>query len=278
MSSVSSLKFLASALFAVTAFAGCSPHGGYGRSMTRAPGVPDGVQVVGRGKVDVSPDMARVHFGVVERGATANEASNRVQTKMQAVMRALKQAGVPSEQIQTRDLSVRENHEYRYRRMRAIEKGEQPPGLQKVPNDRYIANHAVELELTNLAGVSGVLASVQNAGVNEIGDIRFEVKNPEPFLEQARKKAIEDAQAQARSIAQNAGVRLGRLLYVSTVDDGGSPRYAVMGGMGARHKSMESSAVQAPIQPGQLTFEKQIFMRYEIGAPLARTAQPSPQK
>lgn len=268
MTKSSLLKNLGAGLLALALVSGCAPHGGHHRGGhgTKSPGEDHGLRVVGHGKIEVAPDLARVRFGVREYGATATDASNAVQTKMNAVMAALKQAGVPSEQIQTHRLNLRENHEYRYRRMRALEKQGAAPALEKAPKDRFIANHSVELSLTDLGRVGMVLAAVQNAGVNEIDNVTFELKDPAPVLEDAREKAILDAQAQAKVIAEQAGVTLGRIVSISTMNQQESyyPQHK-----GMRHSGVEmmeaSSAAATPIQPGQLTFEQQIFMRYALG-------------
>lgn len=281
MTQISLLKTLSVGLLALGLITGCGPHGGHhrgGHGYTKAPGQDNGLRVVGHGKIQVDPDLARVRFGVREHGATATDASNAVQTKMAAVMAALKQAGVPSEQIQTHRLTLRENHEYRYRRMRALEKQGTAPAIEQAAKDRFIANHSVELSLTNLAGVGMVLAAVQNAGVNEIDNVAFELKDPAPVLEKAREKAIKDAQAQAKIIAAQAGVTLGKILSISTMNQGES-EYPQYGGM--RHRgvmSMEASAAAAPpIQPGQLTFEQRIFMRYALGKG-KHPSKPAPQR
>lgn len=271
MTKISLFKSVCIGLFSLGLVSGCAPHGGHhrggGHGYTKAPGDDQGLRVVGHGKIEVAPDLARVRFGVREHGATATEASNAVQTKMNAVMAALKQAGVPSEQIQTHRLNLRENHEYRYRRMRALEKQGAAPALEKTPTDRFIANHSVELSLTDLGRVGMVLAAVQNAGVNEIDNVAFELKDPKQVLEKAREKAILDAKAQAKVIAEQAGVTLGRIVSISTMNQQEGYYPQSMGGM--RHSDMamkaSSDAVATPIQPGQLTFEQQIFMRYALG-------------
>lgn len=269
MKSVVRLRSMACALLAAAALStGCSPHHGQ-RSYTQVPGAQQGLRVVGYGEVEVPPDVARVRFGVMERGATAIEASNAVQKKMQAVMAALNGAGVPSAQIQTDRLMLRENREYRYRRMRAIEEGIKPTKDEKPAPDRYVANHSVELELTDLTRVGAVLAAVQNAGVNEINDVSFQLKDSEPALAKAREKAIHNAQAQAKEIATQAGVGLGRLISISSTDDGDRYGEGMRGGVVAGMAMKESSgAIEAPIAPGTLKFSEQIYMRYELGKPL----------
>lgn len=234
--------------------------------------------VSGRGSVEVPPDLARVRFGVMERGATANDASNAVQIKMQAILVALNQAQVPAQQVQTDRLYLRENPEYRYRQNELARKGLPPadPNAPKTPvPDRYIAQHSVSVELKDLGKVGAVLSAVQNAGVNQIDDVSFELQDQGEAIAKARNKAIEKAQASAQLIATQAGVALGDLVFISTSQEGGG----FGGGVGPRPMLMSAqrkSAVETPVQAGTLKFEAEVYLRYEIAGPRAATPAPRP--
>lgn len=231
--------------------------------------------VSGNGSVEVPPDLARVHFGVMERGATATDASNAVQRKMQAVLAALGQAQVPAAQVQTDRLYLRENPDYRYRQQQMIRNGVKPEKPQAPATDRYIAQHSVSVELKDLNKVGAVLAAVQNAGVNQIENVSFELQDREEAIAQARNNAIQKAQGSAKRIAQEAGVTLGALVYISTSQEGGG----FGGGGGARPMLMAAkgeSAVAPPVQPGKLKFNAQVYLRYEIAGQRAPTTQAQP--
>lgn len=230
--------------------------------------------VSGNGSVEVPPDLARVHFGVMERGATATDASNAVQRKMQAVLAALTQAQVPAAQVQTDRLYLRENPEFRYRQQQMIRNGIKPEKPEVPATDRYIAQHSVSVELKDLNKVGAVLAAVQNAGVNQIDNVAFELQDQEEAIAQARSNAIKKAQASAKRIAQEAGVTLGALVFVSTSREGGG--FGDGGGRGPMLMSAKGeSAVAAPVQPGKLEFNAQVYLRYEIAGQRAAASQAS---
>src|SRR6185312_10558274 len=58
------------------------------------------------GEASATPDTATVHFGVQTRGATAAEALKSNNERMNAVMAALKAAGIAARDIQTSSLNL----------------------------------------------------------------------------------------------------------------------------------------------------------------------------
>lgn len=260
---------LAALLLAGTTLSGCISDKSQNRYATNAPGQQEGLSVTGHGSVEVPPDLARVRFGVMERGASATEASNAVQTKMSAILAALAQAQVPSKDVQTDRLYLRESPEYRHRQRELMRSGpkvqdpSKPTPPQRPAKDRYIAEHTVSVELRDLAKVGAVLAAVQNAGVNEIDNVSFELQNKDEAIAQARYKAIENAQLSAKLIAERAGVALGPLVFISTTNEHAGFRRGMSSG-GMRLSAKSESAAPSPVQPGQLTFDAQVYLRYEI--------------
>jgi len=68
--------------------------------------LPRLVTVSGLGEVKVRPDMASVSTGVTTDGPTARAALARNNTAMEAVLKALKDTGVDSDDVQTSNFSV----------------------------------------------------------------------------------------------------------------------------------------------------------------------------
>jgi uncharacterized protein len=75
-----------------------------GRSAT--PSTGSTITVTGNGTVDATPDRAPFDFGVTMNGATAPEALNRNSSQAQAIIEALKKAGIASADIQTTQVTV----------------------------------------------------------------------------------------------------------------------------------------------------------------------------
>src|SRR5690606_22542293 len=81
------------------------------RVVVSSSAAPDGITVTGVGEVQAPPDIARVHLGVDERAATAEQAVAQVTAKMSAVVTAVKGAGVADKDLRTSQLSVHREYQ-----------------------------------------------------------------------------------------------------------------------------------------------------------------------
>jgi uncharacterized protein YggE len=186
------------------------------------------IQLSGAGRVDAAPDVAVLRLGVQTEAEQASGALTQNSQQMQAVIDALKEGGVETQDIQTQFISLQP----RYQEPRTANEARKLIG--------YTANNSIEVRVRALEDVGGLLDAAVQAGANQIQDIRFEVSEPAQLLEQARERAWEDAQAKAEQFADLAGVTLGDVLSINESSQGPGPvvREAV------------TAAQAVPIQPG----------------------------
>ena len=59
------------------------------------------------------------------------------------------------------------------------------------------------------------MSGLYDAGINSVSDVTFKVTDDEEYKEEARKKAVSDAQAIAQIIADGLGVKLGGVYSIS---------------------------------------------------------------
>ena len=96
--------------------------------------------------------------------------------------------------------------------------------------------------------------------LTRINSISFTVDDPTSYYEDARAKAIGDAVAKAKQMAQVAGIKLGKLLYISE----GTPHIPPVV---VRDYAMNvEGAAPAPtsISPGELEIQVTVQMVYDI--------------
>lgn len=152
--------------------------------------------------------------------------------QMDAVMHALREAGLPAEHIQTQ--TVRLSPRY-----------ETPPRGAGAADEReligYRATNVVEARSEDLAAVGQLLDAAVQAGANRIEGLRFEVSDPAPFLERAREAAWEDAEGKAQQLADLAAAELGEVLSIN--ESTTVPRPVGLGGAIEREAAV-------PIEPG----------------------------
>lgn len=158
---------------------------------------PPIVAVSGEGKEYAVPDIAEVSFGVeTGRQKTAADAMKILREKMNAVVDAVKKAGVEDKDIQTQNLSL--SPAYDYEEGKRIDRG-------------FEANQSLRVKVRDTEKIGTVLEAAVSNGSNQVGGVNFTIDDPEVLRASAREKAIKDAKEKAKLLASQLGKRLGRL-------------------------------------------------------------------
>jgi uncharacterized protein len=196
-----------------------------------------------QGETKIAPDLATINIGVVTQGSTADAALGANSAKMNAVVAAIKRAGVADRDVQTANLSV--NPQYQY--------GEnQPPKLQG-----YEATNNVTVKVRNLANVGKVVDGVVSVGSNQVNGISFGLDNDDKATDSARTDAMKKARARADLYATAAGLKVSRIVSIS--EGGGSgPVYPMP--MMARAQMAGNAA--PPVAPGELSITSDVTIVY----------------
>lgn len=208
--------------------------------------------VVGIGRVECRPDLAKVRFGVKARESSAKQASDRLNTTIKAVLQALHDLpSLEERDIRTTRLSLHEE------RTRVKTKDSED---SEVYRSSYVAQSHVEVKVRMIDELGVILDTASEAGVNEVESVDFDLQHPEPLRQQARTAAIADAKSQARSMARDAGLRLGRLMSIKM----GAEDEPIHG-----HSTMLSQAISysGSIATGELVIEEAVRVRYEVSDP-----------
>jgi hypothetical protein len=204
------------------------------------------LNVNGLGTSYLTPDIAYIYIGVHSEGPTASEVveANKVQTN--AVLDALKQAGVDEKDLRTTNFSIWPSQQY------------SPEGT--VTGTIYMVDNTVYVTVRDLDGLGDLLDDTIAAGANSINSIQFDVADKTAAVKEARAKGVEDAKTQAQELADAAGLSLGEIQNISFYDN--SP-YPVFEGKGGGGGAMAADTAVA-IQPGQLTISVSVSITYAI--------------
>jgi uncharacterized protein YggE len=125
----------------------------------------------------------------------------------------------------------------------------------------YTASESITVKVRAVDSASKIMQDLGIAGVSDLSGPNFAIDNEDGLKAEARKKAIDDARAQAVVLAKDLGVRLGR---VSSFNEsgGGYPMYY------AKDAMMGISAVSAPapaeLPKGENTISSDVTITYEI--------------
>jgi hypothetical protein len=201
---------------------------------------PAGITVDGTGTVHTTPDEANFSFGAESQAASADAAVAANSKTVQAVIDAIKGAGIPDADIQTEQVSVSPRYD---------DNGEKIVG--------YSASNSVDVKIRDLTKVSAVVTAATNAGANQVYGPNLSVSEQSDLYQQALAKALDDARAKAGALASAAGVTLGR---VTNIVEGGQMSQPVP--YAAAEDASGGKAV--PIEPGQQDIVATISVTYSI--------------
>jgi uncharacterized protein YggE len=205
------------------------------------------ITIIGTGEVKARPDIGIVTVGVIKRADTAAEALKQNNDAMEEIIALLRQAGIDAKDIQTTNFSV--NPAYRY-----DNENQQPPRIIG-----YDVSNQVTIIVRKLDAMGSILDSVVSKGSNQIQGIAFSIDEPRPLEDEARRRALTDAQRKEQLYAVGAGIVLGPIL--SIFEKAPSPPIPVF----VKAQRMEAAADSAvPVAQGEQVISVQISISWEI--------------
>jgi uncharacterized protein YggE len=201
--------------------------------------MPSLITVTGEGEVAIVPDLAILSGGVTTNGKTAREASEANARMMNAVMSALKAAGIAQQDVQTARLSLHPVRDNKNNELRVI-------GFQ--------ATNQVSVKIRDVAKIADVIDRLIGAGANDISGLQFVVSSPSKPLDQAREAAIADARRKAETYARAANVKLGAAISI-TEDGSVAPPVPL---------PMRMAKEATPVSPGEQVQKISVSVSYEL--------------
>ena len=183
---------------AACAIAGCvsGPGSGSGDGAPRE----NRIQVSGSGTVTATPDVATVNLGVRTLAKTADVALAANNRKAADLVSALRSMQLRPEDILTTGFTVYAERQFQRDRFDTI--------------TGYWAANSVSVRVRDLSLVGEVLQKAVDAGANDVHGLSFSVEDPGPLLAEARRKAMRDARNRAATLADAAGVEVGRVVNI----------------------------------------------------------------
>lgn len=206
----------------------------------------EGLAVTGIGRVEARPDTLTVSIGVVSRGESAEEALVAVTRGARALLKAVGAEGVAEADIRTVSLRV-------------------SPVFERGEIVGYVAEERFRVKIRDLERAGDVVgAAVRAAGDDvRVSGMSLEVADPDAALQEARKRAIEDAIRRAEELTAAAGVRLGAPLSIEEVESEEPAPFALAETVGAAGAEA-AAAISAEIEPGTREIRARVLVRFRI--------------
>lgn len=154
--------------------------------------------------VDRQPEVAVVNAGVETEGKTARDAMQANAAKMEGLVKALTDAGIPRNRIQTSNFNLSPRYQARDRSR---------DDLPQIVG--YVVTNQVNAEVRDLENLGETLDALVSNGGNRLGNIRFSLIDPKDAQDEARKKAMKEVLERADMMADLAGYRIKRIVTMS---------------------------------------------------------------
>jgi len=202
------------------------------------------ITVQGEGQVQVPPDHAKLTVAVVTKADTLEAATAAHRDRAERGVNALN--GLKGDGLAIKQSTFALNE------TRVPVRPNAPQGPDKA---EYQASTTFELQLDKLDAVDRAITAVAATGLFEVRNLRFGIGDRNPGLNEARRKAVEDARARATIYGKAAGVELGDVLRIDEGGSGGPREFAMAAPMARSVKVMP---------PEKLTLSASVTMSWRI--------------
>ena len=208
---------------------------------------PEGITVSGTGKATGVPDLGVITLGVDAQADSVGEARRQAAERMDAMLTALKDGGVDEKDLQTTQFSVMPVYDY-------------PDGRQVLRG--FVVSNVVTAKIRAIDDTGELIDAAIAAGgdLARIQGVVFTIDDPSELQAEARTKAMADAKSRAETLAQAAGVELGK---PRSINESGGPTPIYYDAFRAG-EALDQAAPGTPIETGQLQVQVQVSVVYEM--------------
>lgn len=225
------------------------------------------VRTSGTAERDVEPDLATVFVQFSATGDTPADAGRRLAARADSLRHAFATLGIPGDSLVNRGRWYWWGNRVEIiPHTKCVPRSAPRPGepwCDQVPDTTYRANDRIEIRIHDLKRVGAVLDTLLGRGVTDISDVRFSAGDVAGARDDAVRAATAQARAQAEAVAAAGGMRLGRVLLLTTQPDyserDGSALYA--DGVSLRGESASpGTLIMRPTIPVAVT----VYGRWEL--------------
>ena len=201
---------------------------------------PRQVTVVGSGHVQGVPDTLTADVGIEFLARDVTAAMDQTNTRQQAVIDALSEAGLDRKDISTTDVSLQPQYD---------NAGGAITG--------YRASNSIRVKIHPADAASRLLAVIVGTGgdATRINSVSYSIADDSQLVKDARARAFQDAKDRASQYAQLSGLGLGPIISISETSGGATPTVAPA-------PRMMPAAV--PLEPGQQTVGFSVTAVFEL--------------
>lgn len=171
------------------------------------------IAITATDKVTAIADQATLHVGFIAYGPDSNTAYANGSKLSNAIVKALTDAGVPKDAIQSENQQIAPVQNYQLDKLTEAQKAQR----------QFQVNQSWTIKM-EAADAAKALDVAVKAGANQSGQIEWGFKDENAPETQAAAKALKRAHTQAEQMASSLNAKLGSLLYASNEVQPSGPR------------------------------------------------------
>jgi hypothetical protein len=208
------------------------------------------IAITATDKVIALADVASVHIGFITYGPDKDAAYAAGSALSNAIIKALTNAGIPSDAIESENQNVSPVQEYQIDKLTLAEKAQRKFQVTQSWTVR-----------TNAADAAKTLDLAVKAGANQSGQIDWSLKDENAPQAEAASKALQRARTVAGEMAKGLNVKLGALIFASN-ETQAEPIRPVMNRMATA--LMKAPAPPLAINPRQIEKSATVYAVFAI--------------
>ncbi len=198
------------------------------------------IRINGEGKAIGTPDIAKIELGYSVEKKTVTEAQTDNTEKINTIIKKLKKDfDIDKKDIQTSNYNIYPRYDWN-------------EGKQTLK--WYEVRQNLNIKIRDLEKVSKILDAAGATGLNQVGNLKFDIDDQEILKQVARTKALKNAKEKAKKLASELDVKLGRIISFSESDSQPTPypiyrSYAMeeAKGMGGAAPEIEAGSTEITI-------------------------------
>jgi uncharacterized protein YggE len=201
------------------------------------------ITVTGTAETQVNNQIAQFTAGVNAISDQKEPAMDEVNTKIQALITAVKEFGIEDKDIQTQSVSVTQEEQF-------------DPNTRRSSPGQWRAQNTLTITLRDITKASALTQVLTESGATNVYGPNFSIDNSQEAEVELAGKAIDQARQKAEKLAQASGKTLGDVI---TINESGSVNGPIpfmdrgLGGGGG-----------APLEPGSTSLSHSVTVTFEL--------------
>jgi len=216
------------------------------------------ISVVGKGEILAVSDIANLTINLSKEGATAKEAQTLLNETITKSLNYLKSQNIEEKDIKSEYGGLYPKYSYETKPCYVYPCPTKDPKIVG-----YIANQTISVKVREVDNASVIRTGLAEIGVTNIDGPRFSIDDEKAYQKEARSLAIEDARKDAKILAKNLGVRLGKVISYYEEGDNRYGMYPLKSSMVMSDAGSAESF--APVLPkGENKINSTVTVTFEI--------------